>query len=112
MLVKKAGGKVYGATFTAAEKRAMDMEIKRQLAEYTRKYEADLNATILYVLHEQLGFGEQRLRKFFDRFSVEIDALVKYYEMDDEDAEWLCTRKLLDMGIDVAKWVADAETLG
>lgn len=33
MLVKKAGGKVYGATFTAAEKRAMDMEIKRQLAE-------------------------------------------------------------------------------
>lgn len=59
MLVKKAGGKVYGATFTAAEKRAMDMEIKRQLAEYTRKYEADLNATILYVLHEQLGFGEQ-----------------------------------------------------
>lgn len=72
MLVKKAGGKVYGATFTAAEKRAMDMEIKRQLAEYTRKYEADLNATILYVLHEQLGFGEQRLKKFFDRFSVEI----------------------------------------
>ena len=56
--------------------------------------------------------SEQRLRKFFDRFSVEIDALVKYYEMDDEDAEWLCTRKLLDMGIDVAKWVADAETLG
>ena len=33
------------------------------------------------------------------------------YEMDDEDAEWLCTRKLLDMGIDVEKWVADAETL-
>lgn len=28
-----------------------------------------------------------RLRKFFDRFSVEIDALVKYYEMDDEDAD-------------------------
>lgn len=111
MLVKKAGGKVYGATFTAAEKRAMDMEIKRQLAEYTRKYEADLNATILYVLHEQLGFGEQRLKKFFDRFSVEIDALVKYYEMDDEDAEWLCTRKLLDMGIDVAKWCDESRNI-
>ena len=111
MLVKKAGGKVYGATFTAAEKRAMDMEIKRQLAEYTRKYEADLNATILYVLHEQLGFGEQRLRKFFDRFSVEIDALVKYYKMDDEDAEWLCTRKLLDMGIDVEKWCDESRNI-
>ena len=111
MVVKKAGGKIYGAVLTSAEK-AMNMEIERQLAEYTRKHEVELNAMILYVLHEQLGFGEQRLRKFFDRFSVEIDALVKYYEMDDEDAEWLCTRKLLDMGIDVAKWVADAETLG
>ena len=107
MVVKKAGGKIYGAVLTSAEKKAMNMEI-----EYTRKHEVELNAMILYVLHEQLGFGEQRLRKFFDRFSVEIDALVKYYEMDDEDAEWLCTRKLLDMGIDVAKWVADAETLG
>lgn len=103
MVVKKAGGKIYGAVLTSAEKKAMNMEIERQLAEYTRKHEVELNAMILYVLHEQLGFGEQRLRKFFDRFSVEIDALVKYYEMDDEDAEWLCTRKLLDMGIDALK---------
>lgn len=107
MYVKKAGGKVYGADLTAAERKAMNMEIERQLAEYTRKYEVELNAMILYVLHEQLGFGEQRLRRFFDRFSVEIDALVNRYEMSDADAEWLCTRKLLDMGIDVAKWCAE-----
>lgn len=112
MVVKKAGGKVYGAVFTAAEKKAMDIEIKKELAEYTRKHEVEVNAMILYVLHEQLGFGEQRLKKFFDRFSVEINELVRRYEMDDEDAEWLCTRKLLDMGIDVAKWCAAAETLG
>ena len=69
MVVKKAGGKIYGAVLTSAEKKAMNMEIERQLAEYTRKHEVELNAMILYVLHEQLGFGEQRLRKFFDRFS-------------------------------------------
>ena len=112
MVVKKAGGKIYGAVLTSAEKKAMNMEIERQLAEYTRKHEVELNAMILYVLHEQLGFGEQRLRKFFDRFSVEIDALVKYYEMDDEDAEWLCTRKLLDMGIDVEKWCDESRNIG
>lgn len=111
MVVKKAGGKIYGAVLTSAEKKAVNMEIERQLAEYTRKHEVELNAMILYVLHEQLGFGEQRLRKFFDRFSVEIDALVKYYEMDDEDAEWLCTRKLLDMGIDVEKWCDESRNI-
>lgn len=112
MVVKKAGGKVYGAVLTAAEKKAMNIEIEKQLAEYTRKHEVELNAMILYVLHEQLGFGEQRLRRFFDRFSVEIDALIRYYEMEDEDVEWLCTKKLLEIGIDVAAWCAAAETLG
>lgn len=81
------------------------------MPEYTRKYEADLNATILYVLHEQLGFGEQRLKKFFDRFSVEIDALVKYYEMDEEDCGLARTRKLLDMGIDVEKWCDESRNI-
>lgn len=37
MRVKKAGGKVYGAVLTNAEKKAMDMEIKRQLAEMDKK---------------------------------------------------------------------------
>lgn len=32
MYLKKAGGKVYGAVLTAAEKKAMDMEIQRELA--------------------------------------------------------------------------------
>ena len=31
MVVKKAGGKIYGAVLTAAEKKAMNMEIERQL---------------------------------------------------------------------------------
>ena len=43
MLVKKAGGKIYGAVLTSAEKKAMNMEIERQLAEYTRKHEVELN---------------------------------------------------------------------
>ena len=37
MRVKKTGGKVYGATLTDAEKRAINMEIRRQLAEMDKK---------------------------------------------------------------------------
>lgn len=33
MKVKKAGKRVFGAVMSAAEKKAMDMEIQRQLAE-------------------------------------------------------------------------------
>lgn len=37
MIVKKAGGKVYGAVFTAAEKKAMEMEINRQIIEADKR---------------------------------------------------------------------------
>lgn len=42
MKVKKAGKRVFGAVMSAAEKKAMDMEIQRQLAEYDRKHKMDV----------------------------------------------------------------------
>lgn len=41
MKVKKAGKRVFGAVMSAAEKKAMDMEIQRQLAEYDEAYPRD-----------------------------------------------------------------------
>lgn len=60
MIVKKAGGKVYGATFTAAERKAMDMEINRQIIEADKRYTDDIDAMILYTLAVHLGFGPRR----------------------------------------------------
>ncbi len=44
MFVKKSGGKIFGAEFTAAEKKALDIEVKRQLAEYDKKHVMELDA--------------------------------------------------------------------
>lgn len=104
MQVKKAGGRVYGATFTAAEKKAMDLEIQRQIAEFDRKNMVEIDALILWELMEQLGFGEKRLRQFFDRFEPALEALIKRYEMEESDQIWLCTHMLKERGIDVEKW--------
>ena len=38
MRIKKAGGKIFGAVLSAAEKKAMDMEINRQIVEADRRY--------------------------------------------------------------------------
>lgn len=37
MRIKKAGGKIFGAVLSAAEKKAMDMEINRQIVEAWNK---------------------------------------------------------------------------
>lgn len=99
MRVKKAGGKVYGA----AERKAMNLEIQRQLAEYSRKHANEIDAIILWQLHAQYGFGEKR---FYNRFKAEYFDLVKRYEMDDNI--WLNTYKLKKIGVE--SWNRDGET--
>ena len=97
------GGKVFGAVLTAAEKKAMDMEINRQIVEADRRYADDIDAMVLYTLHVHLGFGKKRLRKFYDAFSAEHDRLIQYYQMPD-DYTWLCKEMLKRIGVDVEAW--------
>lgn len=104
MYIKKAGRKIVGASLTAAEKKAMDLEIQRQLAEYDRKNELEIKALVLWELHEQLGFGEKRLRQFYGKFTPSLNALVKRYEMDNSDDIWLCTEQLKEIGVDIEEW--------
>ena len=94
---------IFGAELTAAERKALDMEIKRQLAEYDTKHKNELQALILWQLHEQLGFGAVRLRRFYDNFDREMDALINRYELDESDNVWICTEKLKEIGVDIER---------
>ena len=38
---------------TVAEKKAMNLEIQRQLAEYDKKHATEIDALILWVLHSE-----------------------------------------------------------
>lgn len=104
MFVKKSTGKVYGASLSASEKKAMDIEIKRQIADYTRCHNRELDAMILWELHEQFKFGPKKLKRFYNDFAPAIEALVNRYEMDESDDTWLCTHKLKEYGIDLEQW--------
>ena len=104
MRIKKAGNKIYGAELTAAERKAMNMEIQRQLAEYTKAHEEEMDAVILWQLHEQLGFGPKRLKRFYDNFAPVMKDLIARYELDDSEQTRACTKKLRDYGIDISEW--------
>ena len=104
MRIKKAGGKIFGADLTAAEKKAMDMEIQRQLAEYDNKHRLEFDALILWVLHAEFGFGRNRLKRFYDCFESSIDDLIARYDLENQDDIWLCTHKLKEIGVDIEAW--------
>ena len=91
MRIKKAGGKVFGAVLTAAEKKAMNMEINRQIVEADRRYADDIDAMVLYTLHVHLvkdemslaaaeqicSRGTQTASKLFPDFPICVDG--KFY---------------------------------
>jgi hypothetical protein len=104
MQVKKRKGKVFGGSMSAAEKKAAEIEIRKQLAEFDQKNAMELDALVLWILHNQFGFGEKRLKRFYDAFAEEIFKLVDRYIMEDSDAIWLCTFDLERDGIDIKKW--------
>jgi hypothetical protein len=104
MRIKKHKGRVYGCDMTAAERRAADIEIRKQLAEYDRKHTIEIDALVLWILRTEFGFGKKRLRRFYERFGADIHALLDRYVMEQDEAIWLCTFKLEESGIPIKEW--------
>lgn len=108
MIVKKVGGVVIGAQLTAAERKAMNIEIQKEIAARTRKSSLEMCALFLWYLHTECGFGASRLKKAFDAFGGSIDRLCERYEMTESgDDVWLCTKKLKEIGADIEAWIAE-----
>ena len=104
MQVKKSKGKVYGGSMSAAERKAAEIEIKKQLAEFDEAHSMEIDALVLWILHNEFGFGKKRLRKFYEAFADQIYSLVDRYQMEDSKAIWLCTFDLEREGIPVKEW--------
>lgn len=104
MVVKKIAGKVYGADLNTAERQALQIEIRKEIAAENDANVNEVDAIILYILHTEFGFGEKRLRQFHNQFFQAMKELKERYELPESDNPWLCTKKLLDDGIDIKKW--------
>lgn len=104
MQVLKSGGQIYGAKLTSAEKKALNIEAGRTLAEYLRNNQLEIEAVVIAKLRQATGWGETRLKRFYDQFDSELDKLIGRYEMTDADAPWLCTKLLKEEGFDIEQW--------
>ena len=85
-------------------KKALEDEINRQLAEYTRKHELEIEAIVIRQLRRLTGWGETRLKRFYDGFSDELNTLTEHYEMPSDEAPWLCIEELKKEGFDIEQW--------
>lgn len=111
MRVKSYKGKPFGVELTAIEKKAMSIEINRQIAEKDAQYAADIDALVLYTLMTKYGWKKKRLKRFWNAFITEHKSLREFYQMEDQgDNEWLAHRKLKEIGVDINEWYKEVES--
>lgn len=105
MIFKQAFGRIVGVQFNKAEQKILDEEIQKQLAEYDEKNTNEIDAMILWYLHERYGFGPKRLKEFHDFFVPAIRDLCERYEMNTpEEKRWIFTHKCKEIGADIEEW--------
>lgn len=90
---------------TNREFKALRNEINRQTAQNVRKLAKNLQAMMLWQLHEQEGYGKVKLLRFQKRFVPAIKELEEYYMSESADeTDYICAYKLKnELGIDVEK---------
>ena len=67
------------------------------------KVTRNVEAIVLWQLHEQFGFGKKRLLKFLEDTSPMIQGMLNDYQYEtDSDAIWVCEHKLkMELGINL-----------
>ena len=86
-------------------RKELQKEINRQTGENVRRLAVNIQALVLWSLHNQLGFGKKRLLRFQEKFLPLIEELQEFYQADNaEETEFICLYKLKnEVGVDVEK---------
>lgn len=99
----KCNGQIFKVELTPKEQKAMDAEINRQLIEKHSEFVDDVDYMIMRILHDHFGFGLTRLKRFYEAFSADNNALVKHYEMADAGA-YIARKEMNAIGCNIEEW--------
>lgn len=102
------------AVMTPEMETAMLHEINQQCLEADDRLSLDVDAVVLWTLHQHMGFGAKRLHRFYLAMAAEHRRMRDFYQMDDTYPE---RYKLKELGADLEEWqkevlADDPETVG
>ena len=103
MNFKKFRGQIFDVDLTPKEQKAMEEKANQLLAVRHREFADDVDYMILHILHRHFGFGPTRLRRFYEAFIVENEALIKRYEMSDAGT-YIARKEMNAIGCNVEQW--------
>lgn len=99
--------RIYKNEPNSAQRRVLKQEVAKEFNKLLERYNRDALMQILWVLHSEFGFGQQRLQKFADKLAAMQINMEYTYELPEDDTPWLCEQKLIESGIDVKKLLGE-----
>lgn len=96
---------------TKQQLKACQGEINKQIAQAMRGLSRGLYSVILCVLHEQSGWGKERLSRFAQELVPRMMDLTERYELPEDALTWLCEEKVRALGVDLDDIVEKAQIL-
>ena len=103
MIFKKFRGQIFDVDLTPKEQKAMEDKVNQLLVTRHREFADDVDYMILHILHKHFGFGPTRLRRFYEAFIIENEALIKRYEMSDAGT-YIARKEMNAIGCNVEQW--------
>lgn len=89
---------------TNSEMKAIDSSIREQIGKSVDRLKGNIEAIVLWQLHEQFGFGVKRLEAFLEGFRPALQELNEFYGLSDVDeTECACVHNLKSIGFDTEK---------
>ena len=105
-ITKVKGGKKMNAfvpRLSNKERKEIEQAVRREIAKNVKDLSLNLQAIVLWNIHEQLGFGQKRLIEFQRSFLPLIKELQDFYMAEDaQETEFILLYKLKnEVGVDV-----------
>ena len=88
---------------SSSQKSMVKAEARRQFIAAQDDFGKDFDAVVLWVLHEKFGFGQKRLKMFYDCFNELYKELKTLYQLG-SDTPFVARKKLEQIGINLDKW--------
>lgn len=86
------------------EMKALDGSIREQIGQQITKLKGNIEAIVLWQIHEQYGAGAKKLDTFLEGFQPALQELMNFYGVESaEETELACVYNLKSIGFDTDK---------
>ena len=92
---------------TATQRKVLRQECIREFENLLSSYNRQVALQLLYILHFEYGFGQQRLEKFSESLAEMQKQTIARYETTDDKVPNICEIKLRESGIDIDRLLGE-----